>query len=135
MYNKPCIYMQVEPGSPEQSDIDEEDEEAAAAFSPELRLVPRDSDKCMALFLLAVFWVHVSAQCPSYRTECSFLMLSFVLKASIVSEGLVHSVQEMFQALCDCAALNPDNSLEGDLLMPQSRLPWTTSRVQTLPDL
>lgn len=40
--------MQVEPSSPERSDIDE-DEEFPEDISPELRLIPRDSDKRMLL--------------------------------------------------------------------------------------
>ena len=42
--------MQIEPSSPEEADDNEEEEaESVANISPELRLVPRDSEKCVFL--------------------------------------------------------------------------------------
>ena len=38
--------MQIEPGSPQQSDGEVEDDESVAEVSPELRLVPQNSDIC-----------------------------------------------------------------------------------------
>lgn len=50
VYNKPCIYMQLDTSISDQSEEEEEDTDALEEdISPELRFIPRDSSICKHL--------------------------------------------------------------------------------------
>ena len=104
---KPCIYMQLEPSSSASADTAEgeaDDEDV----TPEVRLVPEDPSKCESHALTPIYhrlcrmgicqaWpLHSRSGLP----KCCTFAVGDVLAC--------HAVEELFQTLCDCAALNPD---------------------------
>ena len=88
----PCIYAQLEGSS---LDEDEEDDDIHSGPN-DIRLIPAD------------------AAC---RASCCDCGLAFALTAIAVGSCRFVAVQDIFQKMCDCAALNPDSDMEGRLSM------------------
>ena len=96
-YQRPSIYMQLEVSTSDAEDAAEEDN------SSELRLIPSDSSKRKTSSMRCMARTHKQGT-PLWATT---------LPEDSCSRSVVLAVQEIFQVLCDCAAMNPDASQEG----------------------
>ncbi len=93
---QPCIYAQLEPPSNDNNDSNDEGDEE---LYPEIRLIPSEPDKCEST--LASNWVDTASH-----------------SCADAQPWYVTAVQEIFETLCQCAALNPDPVDEGDCSSP-----------------
>lgn len=86
----PCIYAQLETSHSDSSEEEDDD------TYPEIRLTPADSENCEH--------AAVIASCK----HTWYLTLTFLL----LDMDILCVVQEIFETLCQCAALNPDSNGE-----------------------
>lgn len=99
---EPCIYAQLEACMSEEEQ-DETDEE----LYPEIRLVPKDADKCKI----------------SSAAQSQLLPHSVCCKCA-TDTAVLCTVQAIFETLCECAALNPDTEEGAYVMYACSHCAW-----------